>query len=166
MGTPTSPPRPAARQVQERDETPLERLDRNTVELLNELRVAGAGVQVLFAFLLIVPFNSGWNRLRSFDRYEYFVTLLCVAAAAILLIAPSIHHRLLFRQDEKPYLVRTANSAAIAGMVFLSLGLTGILVLLAHVIFGDVAAAVVGAVAALAIAALWFVVPLRRRHRD
>ena len=107
----------------ERDETPLERLDRNTIELLNELRVASTGIQVMFAFLLIVPFNNGFRRVSSFERTDYFVTLLCVAVAAILLMAPSIHHRLLFRHGEKGYLLRVANRLAILAMI--SLGLEG-----------------------------------------
>ena len=99
----------------QRDETPLERLHRNTIELLNELRVARTGIQVLFAFLLVVPFDSRFGRLSSFERYEYFVTLLCVAIAATLLIAPSIHHRLLFRHGQKSYLVAVARSGSVAG---------------------------------------------------
>src|SRR5262249_18261738 len=97
----------------DRHESELERLDRNTIELLNELRVASTGIQVLFAFLLVVPFNTGFSKLTSFDRYCYFVTLLCLAAAATLLIAPSMHHRLLFRQKEKDYLVRVGTRLAI-----------------------------------------------------
>lgn len=80
----------------ERDETQPERLDRNTVELLNELRVAGAGVQVMFAFLLVVPFNQGWKHVDGFEKVVYFATLLIVALGAFLLLAPPIHHRLLF----------------------------------------------------------------------
>ena len=74
----------------ERDEAPQERLDRNQTELMTELRVAGAGVQILFGFLLIVPFNTRWTALSSFDRDVYFVALLCVAIAAVLLIAPMV----------------------------------------------------------------------------
>src|SRR5258707_1036722 len=84
--------------------TELERLDRNTVELLTELRVAATGVQVMLAFLLVVPFNARWSRVTAFDRVDYFVTLLCVSAAAALLIAPSMQHRLLFRHGQKAYL--------------------------------------------------------------
>ena len=80
-----------------RAESPNERLDRNQIELLNELRVAGTAIQVLLAFLLVVPFDSRFERLSSFERYDYFATLLCIAVAAVLLIALSIHHRLLFR---------------------------------------------------------------------
>ncbi len=150
----------------ERNESSLERLDRNTVELLNELRVAGTGIQVLFAFLLIVPFNTGWRRVSSFQRYDYFVTLLCVAIAAALLIAPSVHHRLLFRRGEKAYLVSVGNTFVIVASVFLSVGLTGILILISDFLFGGATAAVVGAFTALFLAILWFALPLRRRRRD
>ncbi len=127
-----------------RDETAEERLDRNTMELLNELRVAGTGIQVMFAFLLVVPFNTGWRHVSTFGRATYFVTLLCVAIAAVLLIAPSIQHRILFRHGEKRYLVQTANQLAIAAMVFLTAGFTGILVLVTDVVVGGAAPWIVG----------------------
>jgi Family of unknown function (DUF6328) len=73
-----------------RDESQPERLDRNQIELLNELRVAGTGIQVLLAFLLVAPFDSRFERLSSFERYDYFVSLLCIAVAAALLIAPAL----------------------------------------------------------------------------
>jgi cation transport ATPase len=148
----------------ERHESEFERLDRNTVELLNELRVASTGIQVLFAFLLIVPFNTGFSKLSSFDRYDYFITLLCIAAAAALLIAPSMHHRLLFRRQEKDYLVRVGTRLAIISGVFLTVGMTGILVLISNVIFGTVTAIVVGTVGAVGVAGLWFGMPLHRRR--
>ena len=147
-----------------RDESELQRLDRNTVELLNELRVASTGIQVMFAFLLVVPFNTGFKELTAFDRYVYYATLLCMAAAAALLIAPSMHHRLLFRHQEKEYLVRVGTRLAIASGVFLTAGLTGILVLISNVIFGSTTAAVVGPAAAVGVAALWFGLPLWRRR--
>jgi hypothetical protein len=144
----------------------LERLDRNTVELLNELRVAGAGIQVLFAFLLVVPFNTGFSRLSATDRYIYFATLLCIAAAATLLIAPSIHHRILFRQARKPYIVRVGNQFMIAAMVFLAFGFTGILIVITDVLFGGVSAAIVGLLTLAGIGALWFALPLNRRRHE
>lgn len=144
----------------ERDETAAERLDRNTIELLNELRVAGTGIQVMFGFLLIVPFNTGWRHVSSFERSVYFVTLLCVAVSAVLLLAPSIHHRILFRHGEKPYLISVANRLAILAMIFLAAGFTGILVLIADVVAGGLAPMVVGVFAAVAIAALWFALPI------
>ncbi len=149
-----------------RDEAPAEQLDRNQTELMTELRVAGAGVQVLFGFLLIVPFNTRWGKVSSFDRAVYFVALICVAVAAVLLIAPMIHHRLLFREGEKGYLVRVGNLDAIVAMVFLSVGLTAILVLISNVVFGGVAPVIVGIVAAATIGWLWFgVALLKREHR-
>ena len=111
----------------DRDERPAERLDRNTIELLNELRIAGTGIQVMFAFLLVVPFQQGWSKVNSFERTVYFVTLLLVALATFLLMAPPIHHRILFRHGEKPFLIDVANRLAIAGMVCLAFGFVGIL---------------------------------------
>src|SRR5258708_34187029 len=99
-----------------RHETENQRLDRNLSELLNELRVALPGVQVLFAFLLVVPFNQRWTQLSQFDRKLYFATLLCTALASVLLIAPTVHHRLLFRRHEKRFAVLTANRLSEAGM--------------------------------------------------
>jgi hypothetical protein len=151
---------------QERHESTLERLDRNTIELLNELRVAGTGVQVMFAFLLIVPFNNRFKSLSAFEHSVYFVTLLLVAIATVLLLAPAIHHRILFRHGEKRYLVSTANRFAIVGMVFIGLGFTGILVLLSDVVVGGVAPIVVGALAAAFIGGLWFGLPLARRAEE
>jgi O-antigen/teichoic acid export membrane protein len=148
----------------QRDESELERLDRNTTELVNELRVAGTGVQVLFAFLLIVPFNNRWARVSGFDRHVYYVTLLCVAIATVLLIAPSVHHRLLFRRGEKEFVVGLGNRLAVLAAVFLAVGLTGILVLVSDFVFGGVAAAVVGGATAALLGGLWFLVPLRRRR--
>jgi hypothetical protein len=146
----------------DRDERPLERLDRNEVELMGELRVAGTGIQVLLAFLLIVPFNARWGRVSSFDRDVYFVTLLCIAAAAALLIAPTVHHRVLFRRGEKDYLVALGNRSAIVAMALLTVGLTGILVLISNVLFGTVAAIIVGVAAFSGVAFLWFGIPLAR----
>ena len=147
-----------------RDEPDSERLGRNLTDLLNELRVAGTGIQVMFAFLLVVPFNAGWKQASAFDRRVYFGSLLCVAAAAVLLIAPSVHHRLLFRQRQREYLVRVGTRLAIVAAGFIAVGLTGILVLLSNFVFGTVAAVIVGVTAAIVIIAVWFAVPLIRRE--
>jgi len=146
------------------DEPDSERLGRNVTDLLNELRVAGTGIQVMFAFLLVLPFNAGWKKASTFDRWDYFVTLLCIAIAAVLLIAPSVYHRILFRQREREYLVRVGTRLAIAASVFLAIGLTGILVLISNYVFGTVAAVTVGIVAAIVVASVWFAVPLIRRR--
>src|SRR5438067_2628628 len=97
-----------------RERSPKE-LDRELIELLTELRVALPGVQVLFAFLLIVPFSQGYSHMSAFERKLYFGVLLCTGLAAMLLIAPSVHHRLEFRQRDKEWLVLTANRLTIAG---------------------------------------------------
>ena len=149
---------------QQRDETPIERLDRNIIELLNELRVAGTGIQIMFAFLLVAPFNTGFKHVSQFGRVDYFVTLVCVALAAVLLMAPSIHHRILFRQGEKRFLVWMANRLAIVAMVFLTIGFTGILVLLADVVLGGPAPVIMGLLAGATISGLWFALPLLRRE--
>jgi Family of unknown function (DUF6328) len=146
------------------DEPESERLGRNLTDLLNELRVAGTGVQVMFAFLLVVPFNAGWNKASTFDQWVYFVTLLCIAIATVLLIAPSVQHRLLFRHRERAYLVRLGTRLAIVASVFIAVGLTGILVLISNFVFGTVAAVIVGVAAAILVTSVWFAVPLGRRH--
>jgi hypothetical protein len=151
---------------EQRDETPTERLDRNTIELLNELRVAGTGIQVMFAFLLVVPFQTGWKHVDSFERTVYFVTLLIVATSAFLLMAPPVNHRILFRQGEKRFLVRTANDLAIAGMSLLALGFVGILVLLSDVVVGGAAPVIIGALTAAFVAGVWFVLPLVHRNEE
>lgn len=149
----------------EREETQLERLDRNTVELVQEMRVAAVGIQVLLAFLLVVPFQTGWKQVTAFDKYDYFATLICMAIAAALLIATPIHHRLLFRQHQKPYIVELGNRLVIIAAVCLTIGFTGILVLIAHVIFGGVTAALAGAFAAVGLSWLWFGIPLNHRRK-
>ena len=151
----------------QRDESSLQRLDRNTIELLNELRVAATGIQVLFAFLLVAPFDQRFATLSVFQRDEYFGTLVCIAIATALLIAPSVHHRLLFRHHEKPFLIGFGNQLMITAMVFVSLGMTGILFLIADLLFGAAGAAVTAALTALGFGWLWFAIPLaRRRHQD
>jgi Family of unknown function (DUF6328) len=150
----------------DRDETRDEQLDRNTIELLNELRVAGTGIQVMFAFLLVVPFNAGWSKTSSFERSVYFVTLALVAVATFLLMAPPVHHRLLFRHHEKPYLIAVANRLAIAGLALLALGFTGILVLLSDYVAGGVAPILAGVLTLALTGGLWFALPLRRRGTE
>ena len=148
----------------ERNETDLERLDRNLVELLQELRVAQTGVQVLFAFLLTVPFSNRFSELDGFERGAYFAALVCSLLASILLIAPTSFHRLLFRMRQKEYMVETANRLALAGLALIAVAMTAAMVLISHVMFGGWAVAVVGGLTVLAFAVLWYVLPLRRRR--
>lgn len=153
-------------QDEHRDESQGQRLDRNTIELLNELRVAATGIQVMFAFLLVVPFNKGWQKVDGFERTVYFVTLLIVACSALLLMAPAIHHRILFRQGQKLFLVRVANDLAITGMSLLALGFVGILVLLSDFVLGGAAPLIVGALVAAFVGGLWFALPIVRRDEE
>jgi hypothetical protein len=148
----------------ERHESREERLDRNTTELIGEMRVAAIGIQVMFAFLLVVPFNAGWKQVTAFERDVYFVALLCIAMAAVLLIAPTIHHRLLFRQRQKGYLVAVGSKLVVVAMSFLAVGLVAILVLISDFLFGAAAAAIVGLGAAAVVGTVWFVIPLHRRR--
>jgi Family of unknown function (DUF6328) len=146
-----------------REESEGERLDRNLGELLQELRVALPGVQVLFAFLLAVPFQQNFTEITQFEKKVYFATLLCTAISAALLISPSAYHRMTFHLQQKRQLVFLANRLAIAGLAFLALAMTGAVTLITDVLFGPLATACFGTAAAVMFAALWFALPLRRR---
>jgi hypothetical protein len=145
-----------------RNETAHERLDRNLAELTGELRVVVTGVQVLFAFLLIVPFNSGFAHVGGFERAVYLVTLLLAAMAAVCTIAPSAQHRWLFRHDDKGHLVFSSNRIMIAGLVFLALAMCGCMLLVTTKLFGVGAGVLTAGLGAIPFALLWFVVPARR----
>jgi hypothetical protein len=148
-----------------RDETPLQRCDRNLVELLQEVRVIQTGVQVLFAFLLMAPLSARFPQLTAAQRVEYFMTLLSSGAAAVLLIAPTAHHRILFRCGDKDHLVKVANRYTLAGLACVGLAMLGALLFVSAMLFpGGVAAATV-TVAALAMSWCWAVAPLLRRRR-
>lgn len=146
-----------------RDESPDERYDRNMSELLQELRVALPGVQVLFAFLLTVPFAQGFRQVTEFQTLVYFVTLLCSAAASAFFIAPTAYHRLNFRQGDKRHIVEVASRLTVLGMAALAFAMTGAVLLVTDFLFQErtVWPAVVGV--GVMFAALWFVLPLLRR---
>jgi hypothetical protein len=148
-----------------RRETQLERLDRNFEELTGELRVIVTGVQVLFAFLLVVPFNTGFAHVGSFERTVYFITLALAALSAVCTIAPSAEHRFLFRHDDKHYIVFSSNRVVIAGLAFLALAMCGCLLLVTTKLFGLTAGVLTASIGALPFAVLWFAVPLRRARR-
>jgi hypothetical protein len=149
-----------------RDETEEERLDRNLGELLQELRVALPGVQVLFAFLLAVPFQQNFTKISEFDKTMYFVTLLLTALSAALLIAPSAYHRLTFRYQQKHRLVFVSNRLAIAGLGVLALAMTCAILLVTNVLWGTAATTVVTTALVLAMfGVLWVALPMRRRLR-
>jgi hypothetical protein len=139
-------------------------LDRELIELLNELRVALPGVQVLFAFLLAVPFANGWTRVTDLQRDVFFVAFLATAASSILLIAPSAHHRLLWREGDKEHMLRTANALAIGGTVFLAIGMTAAVFLIADILFRAWWAALTAALVAGGFSWFWYGLPLLRRR--
>jgi hypothetical protein len=143
-----------------------EDLNRELIELLNELRVALPGVQVLFAFLLTLPFTNRFSRITRFERDVYFAAFLSTAAATALLIAPSSYHRLRWRTKDKDYMLRTANRLAICGSVFLALAVVCTVFLISEVLFGVGAAVVTSAVAAVTFAWLWYGLALVRRARE
>lgn len=148
-----------------REETHRERLDRNLEEMTGELRVVVTGVQVLFAFLLVVPFDSGFAHVGDFERTVYFVTLVLAALAAVCTIAPSAQHRFLFRHDDKGHIVLVSNRIVIAGLGFLALAMCGCLLLVATKLFGALAGVLTVTVGALPFLAIWFVMPIRRRAK-
>ena len=150
--------------VRSRAEEPEDQhLNRNLDQLLQELRVVLPGVQVLFAFLLAVPFSSRFGDVDDFERDVYFVALLLAALSIVLLMAPSIQHRILFRREQKLYLVNLGNTLTIAGMTALALAIVLSLVLVAHFLFGPGAAWAAGGLAFGAFALLWYALPIERR---
>lgn len=142
------------------DENEAERLDRNLDQLLQELRVALPGVQVLFAFLLTVPFSQGFTTLSGFERDGYFAVLLATALATALLIAPTAIHRILFREGMKREIVMRSNALSLIGLGVLALAMSGAVALIAHIVFGQGAAIVTGIGAGLVFAGLWYALPL------
>jgi uncharacterized protein DUF6328 len=148
-----------------RNETQDERDDRNLMELLQELRVAGLGVQVLFGFLLSLPFTNGFPKLSHAQRGLFIADLLLAALATLLLLAPVAYHRLVFRHHLKEPLVRIANRMAIAGLAAVALAVSIAVVLVTSFVEGNTSAIVVGVFIGCLFAVLWFVLPLLRRQR-
>ena len=150
------------------DETKKERVDRELIELLNELRVTLPGVQVLFAFLLILPFQQGWSRVTELQKDVYFAAFLCAAAAGICLISPTANHRIQFRQGlvVKERLLFRANRAAIVGTAFLAAALTLAVFLITDVLFGLGRAVAAGVILAVLFLWLWVVQPVISRARS
>ena len=145
-----------------RAETLLERYDRNLTELMGELRVALPGVQVLFGFLLVIPFDSRFRSATGAERGLYFATLVLTLLASMLLIAPTMVHRLTFRRGQKEYIVVIGNRLAIAGLTALATALTCAIVFVTAFVFGPVPAILTGVVAAAAFVLLWYVLALGR----
>lgn len=150
----------------QKDETKGERLDRELIELLNELRVALPGVQVLFAFLLTVPFTTRFSDLSTLQRNTYFFAFIATAVATALLMAPTAHHRLRWRQWDKERLLRVSNRLTIAGLAAVVLAMAASTFVISDLLFGIRSAAWIAAALVVGFVGLWFGVPLLRALRD
>jgi uncharacterized protein DUF6328 len=145
------------------DETEEERNSRRLLELLQEIRVATAGVQILFGFLLAVPFAQRFTAISSFQRHVFLIVLICTSLSSALLIAPTALHRLLFRRGHKPAIIAYANRMVIYGLVLLAVAMIGVVLLLTHMIFGPAAALAITVPIGGVFLITWFVIPLMRR---
>lgn len=152
--------------IRDREETEPERLDRQLGELLQEVRVVVPGVQVLFAFLLVVPFSARWGDVTALQRDVYFATLLLTAVATALLMAPGAIHRVLFERGEKDFIVTAAQRALLAGLGALAIAIALAVFLIADVLFDVTAAAIAAGCVFGFTAGLWYVLPLARRLRS
>ena len=144
-------------------ESEEERADRNLSDLLQELRVALPGVQVLFAFLLTVPFSNRFRELNGFEQKLYFGVLICTALATVLLTAPTVGHRILFRRQQKEYLVTVANNLALVGLFLLALAISAAIALISSFLFGTATALISTAVMLIAFGGFWYLGPILRR---
>ena len=142
-----------------------EDLNRELIELLNELRVVLPGVQVLFGFLLAVPFANGWRRVTSLQKDVFFVAFLCAAVSTVLLIAPSVVHRIEWRSHDKEHILELGNRLAIAGTAFLALSMFAAVFLITDLLFKATYACVATALVVAGCAWFWYGLPLRRRAR-
>ena len=147
-------------------ETRKERIDRELIELLNELRVALPGVQFLFAFLLIVPFQQKVDQITDFQRGVYYVALAAAALATALLIAPAAQHRVLFRQQDKENLLRRSNASALAGLLALGVAICSALLLVVDVLFSATLAWLTAGFLGLLLIAWWVAVPFWQRAHN
>jgi hypothetical protein len=147
-------------------ESEAARLDRNYGELLQELRVAQTGVQILFAFLLGIAFQQQFQKIESYQRGIYLITLVAAACAATMLIAPVAIHRMLFRRHQKNELVMMTSRLASVGLVFLAIAVLSAVLLVIDIVVNLTVGIVITAVLALLVVGLWYLLPLdfRRRH--
>jgi hypothetical protein len=147
-----------------RDESEAERADRNLAELLQELRVVGLGVQVLFGFLLSLPFTNRFARLSQGQQELYLATLVLAAVATALLLGPVAFHRLVFRRGQKERLVRTANVMAVAGLAAVGLAISAAVLLVTGYVTSVLPAGLITAFVTCMFGTLWFAFPLARRR--
>jgi Family of unknown function (DUF6328) len=147
-----------------RDESEAQRVDRNLGELLQELRVAGLGVQVLFGFLLSLPFTTRFTRLSAAQRDLYLASLVLAAVATALLVGPVAYHRLVFRRGQKERLVRAASAMAIGGLAAVGLAVSAAVLLVTSYVAGRLPAVLITVSVVCVFGLLWFALPLARRH--
>jgi hypothetical protein len=152
--------------VVEEEKRTSEELDQEWGELVEEHRLAMPGTQVLFAFLLVLPFQRRFEELTQNQVYVYFSALLCAAVAIVLLIAPTANHRLLWRRGDKEALLVAANRTAIAATVFLAAGMAASVYLITDFLFGQPATALVTAALGALFVWFWYGQPLVRRMRE
>lgn len=147
------------------DESEAQRLDRNYGELLQELRVAQTGVQILFAFLLAIAFQTRFTEISSYQRGIYLETLLTSGLAAIMLIAPTAVHRMLFRRHQKYELVEVTSRLAATGLVFLAIAILSALLFVVSVVINLTVAIIGTAVLGAVLVGTWYVLPSEIRRR-
>ncbi|MFC4017795.1 DUF6328 family protein [Micromonospora sp. GCM10011542] len=145
-------------------ETEKQRWQRNFADLLQELRVAQTGVQILFAFLLTLPFSNGFTRTTHFQKDVYVVALLSAAAATAMIISPVAFHRALFRQGRKPELVRFAHRMASGGLGFMLISMVSAVLLITDFVLDRPIAFVLSAATAVWFLAFWVILPIARRN--
>jgi hypothetical protein len=141
-------------------------LDQEWSELVEEHRLAMPGIQVLFGFLLILPFQNRFERLTTHQEYVYFSALICATIAAVLLITPTVAHRIRWRQADKEALLKRATKTAIAASVFMAAAMTASVYLITDFLFGEPATAIVTSLVAAAFVLFWYVFPLWRKLKD
>src|SRR3954453_15459635 len=146
------------------NESEKARWDRNFADLLQELRVAQTGVQILFAFLLTLPFSNGFPKTSDFQRDTYIVALLAASAATAMIISPVAFHRALFRQGRKPELVRYAHRMATGGLAFMLISMVSSIFLILDFLLSRPMAIALGAVAALVFVVFWAGIPWYRHN--
>lgn len=146
-------------------QTPEQRDDRNLADLLQELRVATLGVQVLFGFLLGLPFTVRFTHLHAWQRWLYVAVVMLSSISVVLLVAPVAYHRVLFRRHQLGYLLRAANGLAIGGMITVALAVTGAVLLITSYVEPGTASVVLSGVVGGLFAGLWCALPLVRRQK-
>ena len=152
--------------TKDEDEQPSEEtLTRNWDELLQEIRVTQTGVQILTGFLLTVPFTQRFKELSTFQEWLYFAVMITVALATVMLVAPTAGHRILFRRQQKEFIVTLANKLALLGLLLLAVAMTGAIALISDFIFGVTTAVISTVVMGAAFSGFWFFGPIRRRQQ-